>query len=50
MGRRVSAGEEETVERRIAWPSHVHRRTAAGGKQRSSASWGSGGSVAQGGK
>jgi hypothetical protein len=34
MGRRVSAGEEETAGRRIALASHTHERTADIGKWR----------------
>jgi hypothetical protein len=50
MGRRVSAGEEETVGRRIASASHAHGRTADDGKRRSGAGRGSGGSIARGGR
>jgi hypothetical protein len=50
MGHRVSAGEEEAAGQRIASASHAHGRMANGGKRCGGAGWGSGGSVAQGGR
>jgi hypothetical protein len=50
MGRRVSAGEEDTAGRRIASASHAHRRTANSGKRRGGAGQADGGSGDRGGR